>query len=374
MREVKMKRFLLLLFLFSGMFLSAKPIEEIDLKSYVAKYSKNGDDTEAFKKAFADMQKRNLRFLRIPPGFYNVSDTINISGWEIRGDGYPVISMKNPNKDIFTSKGVWKIRISGISFQGGKSQIAIGNNNTDRGHFQIENCLFQNASDFAVKIFKKTNSTHVIIDKCTFYNNMQALHAVSDLTKIANCWLTTSPKMVDKAVIVNYGCLTAEHILGVPLPPAGKRAVTKPRWIDNYGSVTCRDFRFGGEGAGFTPVYNYAMFDSTYPIIPNKVILDNCQVYCAGQEVIRFYEIPNRVKINDCVGMVDTKMFTFEPTINWTPVQKRPNLTNVIKIVVENSGATFKTKAPSYLKPVIRYDLIEYIPGKGQPVKKGNKK
>ena len=116
------------------------------------------------------------------------------------------------------------------------------------------------------------------------------------------------------------------------------------------------------------------MFDSTYPIIPNKVILDNCQVYCAGQEVIRFYEIPNRVKINDCVGMVDSKMFTFEPTINWTPVQKRPNLTNVIKIVVENSGATFKTKAPSYLKPVIRYDLIEYIPGKGQPVKKGNKK
>ncbi|GIT31317.1 MAG: hypothetical protein Ct9H300mP1_33630 [Planctomycetaceae bacterium] len=47
--------------------------------------------------------------------------------------------------------------------------------------------------------------------------------------------------------------MVLEKILGVPRVNG-----TDQRGVDVYfGNLTCRNFRFGGEGGGFTPVVNF---------------------------------------------------------------------------------------------------------------------
>ena len=68
-----------------------------------------------------------------------------------------------------------------------------------------------------------------------------------DMAVLSDSWITSRETMKNKAVMENRGVLILERLLGVPsVAPANDQ-----RWIDNYGSVTCRTCRFGGEGAGF---------------------------------------------------------------------------------------------------------------------------
>jgi hypothetical protein len=93
------------------------------------------------------------------------------------------------------------------------------------------------------------------------------------------------------------GNMLLENILGVPHPVG-----VDQRWVDNYSLLTCRNFRFGGEGGGFTPVYNFARY-SPQAGGPKVIIEDSwvsaessykghCAVYCV--------EVPNMVIVRNC--------------------------------------------------------------------------
>ena len=105
--------------------------------------------------------------------------------------------------------------------------------------------------------------------------------------------------MKDMAVIVNgHGNMTVDNMLGVPLCK-----MPGQRWIDNYGSLLCTGCRFGAEGGGFTPVYNFSKYrknvngnfcnDPRQPhLLPRATIAGRCAVLCV--------EIPNSIIISNC--------------------------------------------------------------------------
>jgi len=290
------------------------------------------DCTQTLRDAFALAGKERRSVIYFPPGNYNVSDTIDIStANKIYSDGKAVIYQKNPDKDIFVTKGKWRITVSGISFRGGKNQLVIGNPNIDQSFFIISECDFRKSSQFAIKILDGTPSAYCLVDRCTFKYSFQAFYNTCDKATFANCWISTAASNTNSAVFVNRGTLTIENLLGVPRV-VGK----KQRWVDNYGSIICRNDRFGGEGGGFSIVYNYAAADFKYPVIPRCVILDTCDVYCASKSAIVCHELPNKISIKDCRGFVDCRMFDFSPLGDidtylspkykyYTPVPHKPN-------------------------------------------------
>jgi hypothetical protein len=123
---------------------------------------------------------------------------------------------------------------------------------------------------------------------------------------LADSWISSSREMKGKAVIVNRsGSLLLENICGVP----GVQRDNDQRWIDNYSTVTARNFRFGGESAGFTAVVNFAPYDYTYPVTPAAVVLDSCDIYALGnpqrRAAIFCEEVPNQIVVRNCRGLCD---------------------------------------------------------------------
>ena len=281
----------------------------------IGRYLKNtnieqgADCTEALKSAFELARKEKQYSFFFPPGYYNISDTIDISSAnKIYSDG-AIIAMKNPDKDILYTGNKWRINISGISLRGGKDQIVIGNNNTDQSFFIISECDFRDCSGYAIRILENTNSAHLVVEKSTFVDCRSCLYNVCDKADFKNCWVSTNKQNTDTAAFMNKGGLKIESLLGVPR--VAKR-YDRQRWIDNYGSVSCVDCRFGGEGGGFSIVYNFAAARFEYPVTPNFVSLERCEVYCAQKAAIVFFELPNKISISNCRGFTDCWMFDFQ--------------------------------------------------------------
>lgn len=359
-----MRKFIILSLLLLLSFFS-NAAKEINIADFVKKYGVKGDHTVAFQKAFEEVTKKRTKSIYIPEGTYYLNETINVNGissGEIYGKGYPEIIMKDPQKDIFSSNWAWKLKIEGLAFRGGRNQLFLGNKNIDQTNIIINNCRFLDAGEFAIKISRQTLSSHILIDKCSFINNAQVLLNSSDWAKLSNSWITTSVKTIDKAAIVNYGCLTLDHVLGVPRVALKiKREIAKQRWIDNYGQkLTCRDSRFGGEGGGFPVVYNYRKYDLKYAIIPSAIILDDCWIYCVKQPAIYCIEVPNRIFIDKCTGMVDAWALKFRKDINFKDLDS-PNRKNHITIRFDGSNPVKKTKLPAVLQKCYSGPACEII-------------
>ncbi len=238
-----------------------------------------------------------------PSGRYLVSDEIYVAGGVIRGEGEALITQSDADKDIFTSQTAWRMTISGLTFAGGRNQLQLSNPNTDSGFVLIEQCRFYGAAGVAIIMDKGSNSTQLKIRDCVFIQPEQALVSYTDETNMTDCWITSKPDMENKAVIENRGGrMVLEKILGVPLVKGNSQ-----RWIDHhYGWLTCREFRFGGEGGGFTPVVNFAKFYSTSASdgIGPSILVENCDVSVLRDNrrpaAVYCEEIPNGIVIRDC--------------------------------------------------------------------------
>ncbi|MBN2057073.1 hypothetical protein JW905_19255 [bacterium] len=132
----------------------------------------------------------------------------------------------------------------------------------------------------------------------------QVLTTTTDMVTMRSSWITSSTTMAkDQAVIESHG----EQLLFEDMTLVPQSFRPDQRWIDNYGlKVICRATRFGGEGGGFTPVYNFAK--SRTQGTPSSIIMENswisanasynanCAVYCK--------EVPNMIVVrnNDLLG------------------------------------------------------------------------
>ena len=240
---------------------------------------------------------------------YRIRDTIKLYNPLACGQENVLIYQDTPGRDTFHVQNAWRGTIRNLGFVNGARQLNLGNPNIDQGLVRVEDCTFTDSSDFAIYMRKEGHSTHLVVQGCAFSNCGQVLHAICDLTTLRDCWITTA-KMRNKAAIENHGVLVCEDILGVPIPG------DNGRWIDNYHSLTCRNFRFGGEFGGMTPVYNFSPFNHQLGVpggyerfvaraMGGAVILEGCWI-SAGipgpPHVCAVYlnEIPNLLAIRNC--------------------------------------------------------------------------
>ena len=290
----------------------------VNVRDFGAVGDGNTDDTFAIREAFTAAKQgtiseqpipgrsyvTSLSTVFFPNGKYLLSEPLTPTA-NMLGEGNAILHQPDPAVDIITWDWAWRWRISGFTFLGGRHHLSIGNANIDTGRIAIANCVFHSASGVAVNVHEGSNSTQLTIDDCVVLYCDQALVNYCDMAKVADTWVTTSPDMKGKAVFENHGLLLLEHVLGVPL-------VTREndqRWIDNYGGVTCRNVRFGGEGAGFTIVVNRVRYDHEYPVIPSFLIFEACHVYALGnpkrKAMIYLEEAPNQIIVRNCNGFPD---------------------------------------------------------------------
>jgi hypothetical protein len=306
------------------------PTHRFNVRDFGAKGDGVTDDTAAINAAFAAAAKMviseqpapgevyvsSLPEVYFPSGKYRLSAPINPTAHMV-GEGNAVLYQPDRAVDIISSTFIWRWRISGFTFLGGRNQISIGNPNIDTGRIVIDKCVFQNSAGVAINIGDQSFSTQLTITDCVFYGCDQVLVTYCDMTKMGDSWITTPATMKNKAAIVEaHGWLLLDHICGVPLvTPENDQ-----RWIDNYGGVTCRNVRFGGEGGGFTAVVNKVRYEHTYPVIPSYLIFEACNVYCWGnpkrRSMIYCEEIPNQITVRDCTGFPDLPAIAISDKIN----------------------------------------------------------
>jgi len=284
----------------------------VNVKDFGARGDGVTDDTAAIQAAFDQAQKgaRGEPYpggpyhvtspeVVFPSGKYLVSDTLKLAGTVITGEGYAVIQQQKPDRDIFRSDYAWRMTIEGLTFAGGRSHISLANPNLDTGLLTIRDCRFYGSAGPAVEFRKGTNSTLAVITGCLFVCCGQALITYTDETALRDCWITSSSDMKNAAVIEHRGArLVVDHLVGVPLVNGQDQ-----RWIDNHGAnLSCLHCRFGGEGAGFTPVVNHTRF--TPQAHGSTVLLDDCFVAALGNNMrkcaVYCEEIPNAITIRGC--------------------------------------------------------------------------
>lgn len=185
------------------------------------------------------------------------------------GYGQPVLAQTSTSSDILVwsynvsggvlSGGNYDNLISGITFRGGRRQIAFSNNDNEGCKMSIIDCGFIASDDYAV--YGAQNgvgalNTLLNFKWCRFTGCKKLLYTTSSPTKLADIWITggdintwsiNTPN--DTALI--YAAANTKTFLdnfyGSPVLDEARQQ----RWIDMHGSAIYIDrSRFGGEGAG----------------------------------------------------------------------------------------------------------------------------
>jgi len=361
----------------------------VNVKDYGAKGDGITDDTEAIRsavKAAAAVVCRpvpgQLSYylagpaLVFPAGEYVISDEIAIEAHVqiIRGEGTAVIRQLDKSKDCFVSKYAWRMIISSLTFLGGKDQVSLFNPNIDAGQLIIRDCKFFYSSGFGLRI--DVLSTTVKVEDCEFVECYQAWYLNRcDQSIMRDCWITSNKNMADKAVIENRGLrMTIENLTGVPLVSGQNQ-----RWIDNYGRIlTLKQCRFGAEGGGITPVYNFARYvRSNDPWFQKKIcesiIMDDCYVSANGNSransAVYCMEVPNSINITRCI-LVGSQSIKIDPAVDLKKYFKNVGVKSLafsVKDCILAAGTTDNgfTLPNSLVKPVVRsIDDTRYLTDK----------
>ena len=256
----------------------------------------------------------------LPSGTYRVSRPLCLAHYtRLRGEGNAALKADKPDQDILVpaeGAATWRNQISGLCFLGGGRALVLNTHNLDSGNIIISRCQFNGSNICAIFVVDGSNSTLLKITDCEFLRCQQALRNGCDMAVLSDSWITSRETMKNKAVMENRGVLILERLLGVPsVAPANNQ-----RWIDNYGSVTCRTCRFGGEGAGFCAVNNLAPYQRKWPVIPTSVTLEDCMIYGLGnpkrKAAIYCEEVPNMITVRNCTGLPDLPVLQLDPKIN----------------------------------------------------------
>ena len=296
----------------------------INVKDFGAKGDGKADDTSAIQKALdaAAQAVKTRQDLEIPypngtpprcgcdyhstgpevffpSGHYLISSPLlPRSVTALRGEGHPWIEQKDAAQDIIYSDECIRQTFTGLAFHGGHVHLNLGNNNEDNGLIRVEDCRFYGSKGTAIHVRRGSPSTQLLVLGCEIVGCEKAVITYTDMTHIRDGWLTGGCSR-DGALLENRGNLMlVENVTGVPMVNGHDQ-----RWIDNYGNLVCRNVRFGGEEAGFTPVVNFAKYAPR--ILGGVVVLDSCWIVCAiGNHrrpcAVYCEEIPNLLEIRNC--------------------------------------------------------------------------
>jgi hypothetical protein len=272
--------------------------EMLNVKDFGAIGNGGADDTQALQAAFDAQRQPPYHKVYFPQGHYKISDTVRMYSPNLYTEG-ATITQTDPTKDIFYIEHAWRGRVANFTFNGGKKQLNMRNIRVDQGLLFVDHCSFNKSTDFAIYMEERSNPMHLMVQDCHFNQCAQVLHTVCDWTTFTGGWITTA-WMENRAAIEHRGAkLLLENVVGVPLVTG-----RDDRWIDNYGSLTCRNVRFGGEFGGMTPVWNYSRA---------LVLMEDCYIGAQGSgkmAAVWCEEIPGHFAIRDCTLTVPPLMLS----------------------------------------------------------------
>ncbi|HHK8579870.1 phage tail-collar fiber domain-containing protein [Vibrio parahaemolyticus] len=217
-------------------------------------------------------------------------------GWQARWKGGVIAS--NPENGEYSGKG-----------------IKINNKNKDQGNVNIKDVQFKGLYAGADV---ECQSTKFVFEDCSWDNCKHfVIQRKCDVVEIRGGWGTQGNLDVDGSgsFEVEAGTLLFHNFLGVPRPASGKETA----WINFAGSrlVVQGNSRFGGEGGSKTLVNWRTKYDETYTYFPVGMTIKNNHLFMVdgdvGNEtkspscVVRLFEVPNHIHINNNAGMVDTR-------------------------------------------------------------------
>lgn len=294
-----MKKLFVLLFILCSFCLFAG---SFNVKDYGAKGDGKTDDTAAIRKAVDSAVKASRdayapKTVYFPSGRYVINGTIKLRAVSLQGNK-ALILQKDKNAIAFEWTDFWHVKVSGLTFNGGRGHITVTNDNLDKSLFAVEHCKFFHTSGTALQTLKGAQSTLFTVSNCEFIRCMCSIDSDCDWTTIRDTWIMNPVNMSNSAVIVNrHGYMSVDNLLGVPLCNGNNQ-----RWIDNYAWLTVTNCRFGGEGGGFTAVYNYAK--ARVPGLPYSVVMKECEIdaHSSGLRncAVYCFEIPNAIAIENC--------------------------------------------------------------------------
>ncbi|MGI5870309.1 MAG: glycosyl hydrolase family 28-related protein [Kiritimatiellia bacterium] len=284
----------------------------IDVRAQGAVGDNRADDTDAIQRAVDLALARRVingvnrrvtgvaaPVVYIPAGRYRVSRTLVANGPIVfRADPKGMLVAAGDDLTILSVKA-WRQTFENLAFMGGATHVVL-EGRTDQGMVQFRGCSFVGANDVAVNIDLRSNV--VVFNDCHFTDNEQALRTITDMTTLRDCWITSRKTMRDKAVIEARGdMMVVEGLCGVPLVGS-----VNQRWIDNYTGLflNLRDCRFGGEGGGFTTIYNFAKPRANGGA--TSILVDG-SLLCAGaseetgRAAVHCVQIPNKIEIRSSI-------------------------------------------------------------------------
>lgn len=327
----------------------------LSVKEFGAKGDGKTDDTKALQAALdtqneskgngqASVYYNSTKTLFFPAGRYRITGTLSAGAYAVLLGERAIIEQTDPSSDSLKASG-YRNEFSGLMFLGGRRAIVLNTNNVDTCTPKITSCQFYHLTGPAIETEEPSNSTLLVIRDCLFIQCDQVLVARCDKAVVQDCWVTSRREMKDKAVFENRGRLHIERVLGVP----GVNRDNDQRWIDNYGSISCVGVRFGGEGAGFCAINNYASYDYTYPVTPSFILLDDCDIYALGnpkrKAAIYCNEIPNQIIVRANHGFADLPLIQIDDKIDldtyFAPAKQR-SFGN-LKYYIEDSNVELRS-------------------------------
>ena len=306
--------------------------DTISVKWFGSKGDGLSDDTQAIQKAFDAAPYLQLgaasnlcnvaritqltggsTAIEFPQGKYKLSDEITIDPashnqfMTVVSTARAILVQSNCDKRIFAARSeiAYSIRITGLVFLYGTTQIYLTNGNLDGTVWRIDHCEFQGSSSIAIQAVPEKTvglSALITVDECKFYDCAGVLKAWGDPARFVNCWVS-GPKGADRGTVMfdNRANLEIVGMLGVPSVDADPDPSL--RWIDNYGNLRVEHTRFGGESAGIPIIYHYAPLPDDFPWLGSQIIIRDSNVYSGNTGN------PNRAVVNLVAGCPQTFIY-----------------------------------------------------------------
>lgn len=282
---------------------------------------------------------------------------------DLRGEAGAGITQLNASLDIFYTPVIWRWKVSGLTLSGGRNHFLFGTDNLDNAFITITDCVFGAARGAVIAtlpangqdplhpllwnttrgpagfpssagLYRGSFSTQLTVRDCQFFNNEQVLVWWGDTASFDDTWVEGHGIVPDPigwynyggAIFENHGKLILNRMLGVPGVVVG----SDQRWIDNWGYVTARGCRFGGEGGGMQIVVQKTSFlcektaptsacnetpsprgpypSASTPFSETSIRIYDCDIFSNNafrKSAFYFEQIPAELVLHESMGLME---------------------------------------------------------------------
>lgn len=258
------------------------------------------DDTAAVQAALDAAAKTGNARVVFPGGQMRITSTVRIPpSVAMVSAGLGMFVGDNQDVDMFVAEKPTALVFKALAIVNAKTGLRITPGDAP-AQVAVEGGLFYDCAEWTLACQTPagvTNKLGFLIRENIVYGRITSDAYYADLP---SNWQCMDLFLHEQAVIENHGQMFVRSMLGVPISLKGNpifKRHPKPqpetehpweygdnqRWFDNYGRLHTQDLRYGGEGFGFSGVYNFSenatiFIEGAFAKFMN-VYCNKCQVY-----------------------------------------------------------------------------------------------